>query len=57
VITQGDVGDKFYVVCSGTYEVKVRQPNQPESAGDGEKVATYEAGKDLHPCFGDLALM
>jgi hypothetical protein len=44
-------------VCSGTYEVKVRQPNQPESAGDGEKVATYEAGKDLHPCFGDLALM
>jgi len=46
VITQGDVGDNFYVADSGEYEVYLKQT--------GEKpVHTYKAGG----CFGDLALM
>ena len=57
VIKQGDDGDKFYVVNSGTFEVRVKPPGSSPEAGDGEVVATYEDGKDLHPCFGDLALM
>jgi len=46
VITQGDVGDNFYVCDSGEYEVYLKQ------TGD-KAVHTYKAGG----CFGDLALM
>jgi cGMP-dependent protein kinase len=46
VITQGDVGDNFYVVETGTYAVTLKQKG-------AQKVATYEAGST----FGELALM
>jgi len=46
VIAQGDVGDNFYIVESGEYEVFLKQ------TGD-EKVHAYTSGD----AFGELALM
>jgi len=46
VIAQGDVGDNFYIVDTGEYEVYLKQ------AGD-KAVHTYKAGN----AFGELALM
>jgi len=60
VITQGDQGDRFYVVDSGRYEVRVRGPapngGQPDPSG-GAVVHIYESGPDQHPGFGELSLM
>ena len=47
IISQGEDGDHFYLVDSGTYEVFLKQ------AEDGKPVATYESGKS----FGELALL
>jgi hypothetical protein len=55
VIKQGDAGDRFYIIGSGSYEVRVKQ-NLADS-GDGIVVHVYEAGPNQHPCFGELALM
>ena len=47
VLSQGEDGDHFYLVDSGTYEVYLKQSE------DSKPVATYEAGKS----FGELALL
>jgi len=47
IISQGEDGDHFYLVDSGTYEVYLKQSE------DNKPVATYEAGKS----FGELALL
>lgn len=56
VITQGDQGDRFYVVDSGRFEVRV-QPAGSKLASGGDVVHVYESSKDLHPGFGELSLM
>lgn len=48
VIEQGDDGDNFYVVDSGTFDVFVAQ-----NGGDAKLVFNY----DNQGCFGELALM
>lgn len=55
VIVQGDVGDYFYIVEKGAYEVYVHPSGsvQPGPAGLGNMVGTIKAGGS----FGELALM
>ncbi|KAI9843760.1 MAG: hypothetical protein M1837_006120 [Sclerophora amabilis] len=55
VITQGDVGDFFYVVEKGEYDIYVNPSGsfQPGPDGMGNKVATIGPGGS----FGELALM
>jgi cAMP-dependent protein kinase regulator len=62
VIVQGAVGDFFYVVEAGTFEVWVRAPpthtyagpgNSTTTPGEEKQVATYGPGGS----FGELALM
>jgi hypothetical protein len=55
IIRQGDVGDRFYIVGTGSYEVRVK--SDPHSADDGVVVHVYESGPSQHPCFGELSLM
>ncbi|QIX01263.1 hypothetical protein AMS68_006780 [Peltaster fructicola] len=55
VIVQGDPGDYFYVVESGTFDIFVSKSGhvQPGPDGMGSKVATSGPGTS----FGELALM
>ncbi|KAI9847244.1 MAG: suppresor of mar1-1 [Thelocarpon superellum] len=55
VITQGDVGDYFYVVEKGTFRVYVHPSGafQPGPEGIGQHVGTIGTGGS----FGELALM
>ncbi len=55
VITQGDVGDYFYVVETGSFDIFVNPSGklEPGAEGMGKKVATAEPGGS----FGELALM
>ena len=55
VITQGDVGDYFYVVESGDFDIYVNKAGKVESGPDGlgTKVSTVGSGGS----FGELALM
>jgi len=52
IISQGEEGDKFYVVGSGTYDCFI------DKEGASEKVHTYKVvGGIGKPSFGELALM
>ncbi|TKX20896.1 cAMP-dependent protein kinase regulatory subunit [Elsinoe australis] len=55
VITQGDVGDYFYVVESGIFDIYVSPTGKREPGPDGlgKKVGSSPAGSS----FGELALM
>ncbi|KAF3920899.1 hypothetical protein ABW21_db0207791 [Orbilia brochopaga] len=55
VITQGDVGDFFYIVEQGTFDVYVNPAGKMTAGADGmgKKVTTITAGGS----FGELALM
>ncbi|KAK5129596.1 hypothetical protein LTR08_003027 [Meristemomyces frigidus] len=55
VIVQGDAGDYFYVVESGSFDIYVSATGkvEPGAAGLGHRVATSAAGSS----FGELALM
>jgi CRP-like cAMP-binding protein len=53
IIKQGDKGDKFYVVDSGVYEVRVVKEGAPVPADGGSAVLTYNSGGH----FGELALL
>ncbi|KAF5404997.1 cAMP-dependent protein kinase type II-alpha regulatory subunit [Paragonimus heterotremus] len=52
IIKQGDDGDNFYVIESGTYDVYVRAPSDDHEEL-GKKVCSYND----HGSFGELALM
>lgn len=56
VIKQGDLGDKFYVIDHGRFEVRVKAVDDDEENG-GNVVHVYEASHDNHPGFGELALL
>ena len=56
IITQGDVGDKFYVIEHGKYEVRVKAPGSDEQNG-GNVVHVYDSIRDQHSGFGELALL
>lgn len=55
IITQGDVGDFFYIVEKGEFDIFVNKTGmmQPGKAGYGDKVSTIGPGGS----FGELALM
>ncbi|KAI5300659.1 hypothetical protein KEM55_005915 [Ascosphaera atra] len=55
IIAQGDVGDFFYVIESGLFDVYKHQSGSVQSGkgGLGQKVATLKEGE----FFGELALM
>ncbi|KAF1983320.1 camp-dependent protein kinase-like protein regulatory subunit [Aulographum hederae CBS 113979] len=55
IITQGDVGDYFYVVEGGTFDIYVSASGKLEAGPDGlgKKVNTVSSGGS----FGELALM
>jgi hypothetical protein len=59
IIRQGDPGDKFYIIDSGRFEVRVissaSSPRAIELGGD--LVYVYDSTNDLHPGFGELSLM
>ncbi|CAK4110854.1 unnamed protein product [Aphanomyces euteiches] len=67
VIKQNDDGDRFYLVDSGRFDVRVLGPTEPEAAPPsstdtleakyGPVVHTYVATENSHPTFGELALM
>ena len=56
VITQGEEGDKFYVIDHGRFEVRVKALGSDEQNG-GSVVHVYESGRDQHPGFGELSLL
>mmetsp|Transcript_4816 Transcript_4816/g.16791 ORF Transcript_4816/g.16791 Transcript_4816/m.16791 type:complete len:1045 (+) Transcript_4816:248-3382(+) len=56
IIRQGDKGDYFYIVKSGSFDVFVK-PADDKSTGLGQKVHTYKVQGTTHPAFGELALM
>jgi len=59
VIKQGAVGDRFYVIDEGTFEVRILKEGEEDDGTGGSVVHLYEGSisKHLHPIFGELALM
>lgn len=60
VIKQGTVGDRFYVIDDGKFEVRIVPDGEEDKDGTGgNTVHVYEGSveRHAHPCFGELALM
>lgn len=52
IINQGEVGDNFFVVYEGSFDVYVVREGDVM-----EKVHTYQAFPGIYPSFGELALL
>mmetsp|Transcript_12055 Transcript_12055/g.28578 ORF Transcript_12055/g.28578 Transcript_12055/m.28578 type:complete len:743 (-) Transcript_12055:339-2567(-) len=59
IIKQGAVGDRFYIIDEGTFEVRILKEGEDDDGTGGNLVHLYEGSlsKHLHPIFGELALM
>lgn len=59
VIKQGDKGDRFFIIDSGKFEVRVNRDKDvvTEESDAGVLIHTYEPTDTIKPCFGHLALM
>lgn len=60
VIRQGTVGDRFYIVDDGLFQVRIVPDGEEDLTGEGGHIVhEYEGSrkKHAHPSFGELALM